>query len=93
MHIKLSNNYYQKGELCYQWGRVDQAIGNYKKAKNILEYNQYVQAKEYAIVELRLAELYLSRFKDGEAAKMLESCLRVFCNIVGVDVDIPRKYP
>lgn len=45
MHIKLSNNYYQKGEMCSQWGRVDEAINNYKKAKSILEYNEYVESK------------------------------------------------
>jgi hypothetical protein len=44
-------------------------------------------------VELRLAELYLNRFKDADAGRMLESCFRVFCKIVGVEVNLSKKYP
>lgn len=45
MHLKLANNYYQKGEMYHNWGKTAQAIDNYKKAKNILEFNQYTQTK------------------------------------------------
>ena len=41
MHIKLAGNFYQIGECLLKWGRIDEAISNFKKAKNVLEFNEY----------------------------------------------------
>jgi len=35
-HLKISNNYYQLGEVYKKCDRFDEALQNYKKAKNIL---------------------------------------------------------
>ena len=42
-HLKLSNNHFQLGECfrgCRKW---EEALNHYKKAKNILELNNYQQ--------------------------------------------------
>lgn len=36
MHLRLANNYYQKGEFLQNWGHSEEAIASFKKAKNIL---------------------------------------------------------
>ena len=41
MHIKLAGNFYQMGETLQLWGKLDESIAQYKKAKNILEFNSY----------------------------------------------------
>lgn len=81
MHIKLANNYYQKGELYQNWGKIEEAITSYKKSKNILEYNEYFNSREYAMVELKLSLLYLNKYKDSDSFKLLYSSLRIFCRI------------
>lgn len=66
-HIKISNNYYLLGECLKKCYRFDEAIINFKKAKNILEINSYQNLPEYAHILYKLGIMYLLQNKDNES--------------------------
>ena len=80
MHVKLSSNYYQLAECEYKWGKIDEAISQYKKSKNILEFNSYTKTSEYALIELKLATLNFSKYRDGECEKLITNSFNILKN-------------
>lgn len=91
MHLRLANNYYQKAEFYQGWGKSEQAIANYKKAKNILQFNSYTSARQYAMIQLKLAILYLSKYKDIDSYKQLKSCLVAFSTMAKIPLEDKKK--
>lgn len=80
MHVGLASKYFEMGECFWMWGKIDDAISQYKKAKNILEFNDYVSGKEYALIQLKLGLLYFSKLKDGECEKLVEGSFAILKN-------------
>lgn len=77
-HIKISNNYFLLGECLKKCYRFDEAIVNFKKAKNILEINSYQNLPEYAHILYKLGIMYLLQNKDNESYDLFMHSISIY---------------
>ena len=64
-HLKLSNSQYHIAECLVKCGKHNEALQHYRKAKNILEVNNYQKQPEYANILHKIGRIILAQHKDN----------------------------
>ena len=58
--------------------RYGEALQQFRKAKYILEVNNYGERVEYAVLLLKIGKLVLNQHKDGEAYDYFIKALKIY---------------
>ena len=77
-HIKISNNYYQIAEYLVQSGQIEEGLTNYRKARHILEVNNYQKLPEYAHLLCRIGALLLKQNRDHDSHQNFLHALNIY---------------